>query len=568
MSTGLDPLDAADILLGPELSRSALLRAPKLQTSQELTLRVDRTMPFEFVARWLPAFCGLWGAKVTYDYSDYDAALNGIGGSSGYDGYIVWLDWRIYASSMSPREAAGWLAERLQQLRQSTDRTIWVNNWPEAPLADERLFSFRTRDSERSRQLNYWLGETIAEQTACECIDLNALARTSEAFWDPRNDAASHYPFSGEATLAIARHMGVHLLPAATRPRLKALALDLDDTLYRGVLGEDGIDGVTLTDGHADLQRLLARLKASGILLTICSRNEEQDVRELFEKRGDFPLRWLDFAAVAANWQSKPDNLIRLAAELNIDPSAMVFLDDNPVELLRMAAEQPSVHILRAEADAARTVEKVAHFPGLYQLRPDAEAGSRTRDVQANRQRERLRSEASDPLSYLASLQMVLRLHMNKADHVQRLHDMSHKTNQFNLALRRISLQEAQLMMDPEQYVTVTAALSDNLSDSGIIGAFVCRIEGTEARLIETLLSCRAFGRGIESLILVSLLELLTQRGVKWLRIDREEGTRNAPAREWAERLGPETGGRHSIRRLLGTLKKQLGNHPAKVEVL
>ncbi|MFS0723259.1 HAD-IIIC family phosphatase [Paenibacillus sp. 1P07SE] len=568
MSTGLDHLDAADILLGGRLSRSALLTAPKLTASRVLKLRIDRTMPFEFVGRWLPVFCSLWGASVSCTYSDYDAALTGIGGTEPQDSYLLWLDWRIYTGSMEPKEAAGWLTERIRKLRQQTERTIWVNNWPETSPADERLFSFRTRDSERFRALNDHLTAAVAGQPGCELIDLRMLSRESETFFDPRNESASNYPFSGEATLNIARHIGVHLLPSALQPRLKALALDLDDTLYRGVLGEDGADGVVLTEGHAALQRLLSRLRESGMLLTICSRNEEADVRELFEHRADFPLRWTDFAATAANWRSKPDNLNELARQLNIDPSAILFIDDNPAELLKMAAHQPDVRLLRAESEGGQTLDKLAYYPGLYQLRPDGEAASRTTDIKANQQRELMRQGAKDQLSYLASLKMVVRLHVNERAHAARLYDMSQKTNQFNLALRRITEQEALEMMDPGRYITVTAALSDQLSDSGIIGALVCRIGDREARLVETVFSCRALGRGVESLVLARTLELLAAREVKWLIIDSCEGPRNAPARAWASSLGQAAGGKYEVKKLQRVVKKLNDRHPAKVEVV
>src|SRR5690606_2755283 len=145
-------------------------------------------------------------------------------------------------------------------------------------------------------------------------------------------------------------------------------------------LGEDGSARVQLSEGHMALQKLLLKLKRSGILLTICSRNEEDDVRALFAERIDFPLRLSDFAAVRANWLPKSDNLLDLAKQLNIDPSAFLFVDDNPSELLQMAAAWPDIRLLRADKDGSETAAKLSHCPGLYQLHQDREAEVRTTD--------------------------------------------------------------------------------------------------------------------------------------------------------------------------------------------
>ncbi|MGG3310334.1 HAD-IIIC family phosphatase [Paenibacillus lautus] len=568
MNHVLTYLDLADSLLCSLPSRARIAGSPKLPCNRTFRIRVDRTMPFEFVANLMPPFCGLWEADVCFDYSDYDSALSGIGGETQADVYIIWLDWRIYASSMSAQEAAHWLNERIVKLRMVTDKPIWINNWPESLEDADRVLSFRASDRGWFRKLNSYLLESVENNTGCVLIDLAELAHEgTESFYDYRNEEISSYPFSNQATIIISRHLGVHLLPASCVPRLKAIALDLDDTLYHGVLGEEGAEGVALTEGHHRLQRLLLKLKQSGVLLTLCSRNEEEDVKALFDTRSDFPLRWDDFAAVCANWQTKAENLNRLARILNIDPSAFVFVDDNPAELVKMAAVLPEVRLLRAKQNGEETMFGLCHFPGLYQLHQDNMAVSRTTDIQANQTREKIRQSASDYRSYLDSLKMVVTIYENEASHVTRLHELSHKTNQFNLALRRMTEVEANDVMNASKYATITIRLSDILSDSGIIGAFICRLDGEQAHLIETLFSCRALGREIETVAFAWILEKLMDRGVQLLNIEMAQGPRNAPALDWIKRFVTGSPEQLALKDLYARVKAACGSHPARVEV-
>lgn len=568
MNHVLTRLDLADSLLCSLPSRSRIAGSPKLPSIRTFRIRVDRTMPFEFVANLMSPFCGLWEADVCFDYSDYDSALSGIGGEAQADVYIIWLDWRIYARSMSAQEAAQWLNERIVKLRMVTDKPIWINNWPESLEDANRVLSFRASDRGWFRKLNSFLLGAVENNTGCVLIDLAQLAHEgTESFYDYRNEEISNYPFSNQATTMISRHLGVQLLPASLVPRLKAIALDLDDTLYHGVLGEEGAEGVTLTEGHHRLQRLLLQLKQSGIMLTLCSRNEEEDVKALFDARTDFPLRWDDFAAVRANWQTKAENLNRLSQILNIDPSAFLFVDDNPAELVKMAAELPEVRLLRAKRNGEETMLGLCHFPGLYQLHRDDIAVSRTTDIQANQAREKIRQTASDYHSYLDSLNMVITIYENEASHVKRLYDLSHKTNQFNLALRRMTENEANDVMDASKYVTITVGLSDILSDSGIIGTFVCRLDGEQAHLIETLFSCRALGRDIETVAFAWTLEKLMDRGVQRIHIEMSQGPRNAPALDWIKRFVEGSPEQLPLRDLYARVKAACGNHPARVEV-
>jgi FkbH-like protein len=569
LSHVLARLQSVQQLLSPLLTREQITRSPTAPIRHTYKVRVDRTMPFELIGNLLAPFCELWGAEVVFDYSDYDASLYQLGGLHQSDGYMIWLDWRIHHQSMAVEEAVDWLIGRIRTLREATAAPIWVNNWPERLALGDTLFGLRVNERSQIRRFNEYLFASIEPIAGCELIDLAGIAyEEKEVVYDLRNDEISSYPFSDSINIRLARHLGTQLIPASFLPRIKAIAVDLDDTLYRGILAEDGWLRLDVSEGHYELQRLLVRLKNSGILLAICSRNEEQDVKLLFENRADFPLRWSDFAIICANWSSKADNLQQIAQQLNIDTSAMLFIDDNPAQLLHVGEAIPEINLLQAEVNGMDTVIRLSYYPGLYQIRPDQEASLRAIDIQANQIRKNIKESSSEANTYLESLQMIVTIYLNEVSHAARLYDLSNKTNQFNLALRRMTEAESHMVMDKEQYVTLTIRLKDIVSDSGIIGAFVCRLDGQHAHVMESIFSCRALGRDIESVSFACLLEQLTLRGIEHISFDVKDGPRNAPAFEWLKRYiqgVPNDIPMKGLRNDVNAVSKQ---HPSKVEVI
>ncbi|WP_235886295.1 HAD-IIIC family phosphatase [Paenibacillus cymbidii] len=566
----MEQINAINLLLGSSPARKSLKPVDASDKPNLINIQVDRTMPFEFIGTALPSFGSVWGVSFNFTYSDYDPALSQINVAQELaDIHIMWLDWRIYQQSMSAQQAVNWLEDRIRTLRLSSTKPILINNWPEQYSLESRMFSSRTEARGWVRSLNSLLEEAAERNTATYLIDLAYLKSGGDlSFFDGRNDLMSKYPFSDKASILIAQHLGLQIIPALLLPRLKAIALDLDDTLYRGVLGEDKAVGVKLTEGHLHLQHLLLKLKQSGIMLTICSRNEEADVRELFQLRQDFPLKWEDFAAVSANWSPKADNIQTLAKRLNIDASAFLFLDDNPAELLKAAAFLPQTKLLLADEDANSTTQKLSIYPGVYQLRVDDAAALRTADIQAFTEREKLKQNAGSLVSYLESLRMVVRIYENYNYHISRLHEMSHKTNQFNLALKRIGEWEAnEYMLEKDKYCTFTIGLEDALSDSGIIGAFIASVQNDKAIVLEVLFSCRALGREIETIAFHAFLKRLLERGCKELDIHVTQGDRNQPARQWISKHVTSYSG-INLAKLHETLTSICHEYPVKLEVV
>lgn len=355
-----------------------------------------------------------------------------------------------------------------------------------------------------------------------------ACAAAGVPMLDARLAKVAGSPLSAAAQSVIARELACRWLPALLLPPVKAVAVDLDHTLYAGVLGEDGADGVQLTPGHEELQRQLKALRERGIFLALVSRNEHADVQALFERRADFPLRWDDFSVTEVSWGDKAEALQRVATALNIDVSAVAFVDDNPGELAQVGQRLPTLRSVFAHADAALTARVLDHLPALWRWRVSAEDAKRVDDQRANARRAEL-AEA-DPEAYFKSLGVKLRFSLNDRDQLARMAEMSGKTNQFNLALARLTEADyAARLADPAGAV-VTIELADRFSDSGVIGLLAARIRDGAITVDELLISCRAMGRRLEDSIVIGALQCLPPGPVRFAVTD---GPRNQPARQW-----------------------------------
>lgn len=511
----------------------------------------------------LDAFLSLSDRHVVLSMSSFDPGLSEASVcEESPDVQILWSDWRLQRPQLTPSDSAEWLKQRVESIRSSAadSRVILVNDWPLRPGADPAELSW-------AQSLGAALRSCVEQLADVYLIPIAELALPlGESFWDDRNAEAGGFPFSAAASTSVARMVGSVLIPGALAPRLKAIVLDLDDTLYSGVLGEDGPDGVRLTDGHRALQAELVELAQSGVLLVLCSRNEHLDAEQLWARRPDFPLRWDHFTATRISWEPKAVGIAELADELSIHSSAMVFVDDNPSELARAKAAHPDLSLIQACEDGHRSVEVLRSFPRLSALRRDEISGLRSADVRANIERRKRRAALPTQQDYLASLKMQVDLFSAHRPHIGRVHELSGKTNQFNLGLGRLSRTQVEEAFGPGWQAT-TVALRDALTDSGVIGAFLCEIHGQEALLAETVFSCRALGRDIESLALRHVVRRLGQAGVESLAVRTTVGPRNAPAITWADDLGLTAGTSVGIPALLARLDSRCAAHPATLEL-
>jgi len=315
------------------------------------------------------------------------------------------------------------------------------------------------------------------------------------------------------------------------------LAVDLDNTVWGGVIGEDGINGIRL-DGEypgiafVNLQRAILDLYHRGILLAICSKNNAADALEVLEKHPGMLLRPGHFAAMRINWNDKAENLRAIADELNVGLDAIAFLDDNPAESAWVRSQESDVTVIDLPEDPmdyARTLREAAVFE---RLTVSAEDRERNRYYSEQRQREHLKREGASLEDFYRSLSTTVEIAPVTAATMPRVAQLTQKTNQFNMTTKRYSEQEIAAMAAKPGCSVYSVGVRDRFGDNGITGVAIIR-EISAAHEIDTfLLSCRVIGRTVETAVLAYLAQKARESGAVKLAGDFVPTKKNTPARE------------------------------------
>ncbi|HEX7235741.1 MAG TPA: HAD-IIIC family phosphatase, partial [Gammaproteobacteria bacterium] len=520
-------------LLAPLPRRLELMKLRPSWPCAPFHLRVHRNQAFEFVSSVLPPFLAYAARTAEITLSGYDDSLAfALDGPADVE--LVWIDLGRYRDRMDAPAIGAWIGERLAELRRRTAAPILVADDP--------------RQDATAADVNAALRSIAPRVPGVRVFPLSeTLAGLGSRALDARAAAIAGMPLSDAACLLAARALGLVWLPAALGPRLKAIVLDLDHTLYAGVLGEDGPEALQLTPAHELLQRKLLALRDEGLFLAIASRNVEADVDRLFEVRRDMPLHAEHLSARSIAFREKATGLREICAALRIAPDALLFIDDNPGEIARVVSELPGIKILHA-ADAEITARALGLYPGLHGYPKGKDDALRVADLAANALREQVASSAANPEEYLRSLKIALTFATNRVDQRIRMAELSNKTNQFNTGFLRLSEAEvARRFADPECR-SICVWLRDRLSDSGVVGSFFFRREGTTLRVEEVAISCRALGRGIEHVMVTEAVRrALLDLPALQVHFELREGPRNAPAREFLAEYVERPVGPHGV---------------------
>ena len=308
------------------------------------------------------------------------------------------------------------------------------------------------------------------------------------------------------------------VLAAHAQKARKVLILDLDSTLWGGVVGELGPTGVALGEDGAgrcyrDFQRSLKALQRTGVLLAIASKNNESDVDEVFEKNPSMILRREDFAAVCANWRPKVENISEIAEILNLGTDSFVFIDDSAVEREAVRKFMPEVAVpefpARIENLQAWFVrEVVPTYFGRYAI--TAEDGAKTEQYRANAARKKL-AKTFDLDGYLAELGIECNIHVNPADQLVRAAQMTQKTNQFNLTTRRYTVADLARFVGSAEHAVLMLDYRDRFGDEGSVALAI--VDLAQAHIDTFLTSCRVIGRKVEERLLDKAVQLCRSRG-------------------------------------------------------
>ncbi|HZU25146.1 MAG TPA: HAD-IIIC family phosphatase [Bryobacteraceae bacterium] len=358
--------------------------------------------------------------------------------------------------------------------------------------------------------------------------------------WDSfrQHPATDALPALGEGILA-------HLRAVLGLTR-KVLVVDLDDTLWKGIIGEDGVSGIQIGPGtpageaHARLQKYMLDLKSRGVLLAVASKNNPEDARLPFEQHAHMLLRLDDFAAFEANWNDKAESIRTIARRLSLGLDSFVFLDDNPVEREWIRSQLPEVAVVDAGPSIFYYVQCLDRERYFYPLALSVEDQARAEQYRTENAREQMRASAQSLEQFLVDLRLRASVVPVSSANLARVAQLTNKTNQFNLTTRRYNEEQIRrLVADPNGW-TAAFHLADRMGDYGIVGVLLCVPDGAPDRWeIDTwLMSCRALGRQMEKYMFDRLIESAQSRGIREIRGVYRRTAKNGIVADLYEQLG------------------------------
>jgi iturin family lipopeptide synthetase A len=367
---------------------------------------------------------------------------------------------------------------------------------------------------------------------AMDFTDLAQCYHVPEVF-DAVTDREGHIPFSNEYSAVVGTDIARKII-GFNNYTFKVIVLDCDNTLWEGICGEDGALGVRVPEPYRELQRFMLQKYNEGLLLTICSKNNEDDVWEVFEKNPDMLLTKEHFAAWRIDWKLKSENIRSLARELNLGTDSFIFIDDSPNECSEVMSNCPEVLTLQLPGSSESIPGFLNHVWALDKLVVTDEDKKRTRMYLEDKKREETRGKSRSLSDYLAGLEMKIAMNKMEPGQLARVSQLTQKTNQFNLSTIRRQEDEIQALTGNPGTTCWVIEVNDRFGDYGLVGVVITREE--DHLFIDTfLLSCRVLGRGVEDAVLVGLRRYCDDRGIKTLQADYFPTKKNKPIHEFME---------------------------------
>jgi FkbH-like protein len=429
----------------------------------------------------------------------------------------------------------------LKAFRQLSQAALVLHNFALPSHVPLGIYEPMEQESQTSviRQLNTRVVDAVKTVSGIYVLDYERLCADA-GYRNWQNDKMwylARAPLSAEALPVLARVQSAFVQASLGRQR-KCLVLDLDNTLWGGLIGEDGIAGIQL--GHTypgnafrHFHEVVLQLHRRGVLLAINSKNNQADVEEVFRTHPDMVLRKEHFAATRINWRAKHENMVEIANELNIGLESLVFFDDNPAERALMRQALPQVLTLDVPSNPPKYEQVLLEsraFDRLSFTREDRRRGEIYREQAA---RGQLKQAATSLQDFLSSLKLEISICPVDQFAFPRVLDLINKTNQFNLTTRRHSAgQLTQMIADPACdafYLRV----GDRFGDNGIVGVAILQLKNGTAYIDTFLLSCRVIGRTVETAFLSFLIDWVKTRGATAIEGEFIPTTKNAPAVEF-----------------------------------
>jgi FkbH-like protein len=348
-----------------------------------------------------------------------------------------------------------------------------------------------------------------------------------EDLHSPQMDRIGHVPYTNDFFVAVGTAV-TRKLSSLVRKPYKVIAVDCDNTLWRGVCAEDGAIGVHIEEPHRALQEFLIEQATSGVLVCLCSKNEESDALAVFRENPAMLLKLEHIAAYRINWENKSSNLRSLAAELQLGLDSFIFLDDNPLECAEVSGVCPEVAVLSLPEDLTSLRGFLQHAWVFDRQTTTEEDRQRLTSYRANQQRQELRTQTSSLKSFLQGLELVVNIAPSTTSQLERLSQLSQRTNQFNSSANRYSEPALRRLLS-DGSVALAVHVKDRFGDYGLVGSVLYHEMKQSLYVTSFLLSCRVLGRGVEHRIVQELGQIAQRQGLSRIVIAFEKTPRNEP---------------------------------------
>jgi FkbH-like protein len=401
-----------------------------------------------------------------------------------------------------------------------------------------------TGQSAAIRQINQELRQMASEHRGVYVLDYDALvARHGRLRWnDERKWLIARMPIAADHLIYLAREWMRFLVPLSGKTA-KVLVADLDNTLWGGVIGEDGMTGIKLSPeypgaAYQNLQRAMLDLARRGILLAVCSKNNLEDAMEALQHHPGMLLKPKDFAALRINWNDKSQSLREIASELNVGIDSVAFLDDNPVEREQVRSTLPEIIVIDLPEDPLAYAAAVQDCPVFERLALSSEDQERTTFYAAQRDRSHVEQTFQSKEDFYRYLEQEAEVAPVSPVTLARVAQLIQKTNQFNLTTQRHTEQQVTEMATRPGWQVLSLKVRDRFGDHGLVGVAITRDQAETCEIETFLLSCRVIGRTVETALLSHLARGAAARGRQRLTGRFIPTRKNAPARDFYARHG------------------------------
>jgi FkbH-like protein len=395
-------------------------------------------------------------------------------------------------------------------------------------------------------RMNIALADALASVQNTFVLDSQRWLDTARPARDAKYWFSAKCPFTESVCRAAANDVKAALRAVGGLAR-KIVAVDLDNTLWGGIVGEDGREGLRIGghdavgEAYVDFQRALKTLSRHGIAIAAVSKNEERVALDVFDKHPEMVLRRSDLAAWRINWQNKDQNIIELARELNLGLESFVFIDDDATERGRVRENLPGVLVPEWPRDPARFSEALRELDCFDSSGTTTEDRSRARMYAQQRDRNNSLARASSADEWLCSLGIRVEIETVRKSNIKRSIQLVNKTNQMNLSTRRMTELELIRWLTEQQHqhrTAVTLTVADRFGDLGLTGLITWQTTGVDLEIVDFILSCRAMGRQIENLMAHLAVESAREGMLRSVIARLVPTTRNAPCRHFWHKSG------------------------------